>query len=80
WSPDGRRIAFAVDRTRIEVVDEAGARAAGPVVAPSADRMNLVELHSPSFTPDGADIAFAVIGNGMAELRTSRGALVAGED
>lgn len=80
WSPDGKRIAFAVNRSRIEIVDETGARTKGPAVSTSADRMNAVALSSPSFTPDGGDIAFAVVDGDAAELRTSRGVLVAGED
>ena len=38
------------------------------------------ELHSPSFTPDGQDIAFVVIDNGKAELRSSQATLVRGQD
>ena len=72
WSPDGTRIAYAVDRARIEVVD-----AAGTTTTPISLKAP-AELHSPSFTADGTDIAFSVIENGTAELRTSRATLVSG--
>ena len=80
WSPDGTRIAFAVDRARIEVVDAAGKSVTAATLAVSADRMNPTELHSPSFTPDGSDIVYHVLANGVSELRGSKGALVKGED
>ena len=80
WSPDGTRIAFAVDRARIEVVDAAGKSVTAATLTASADRMNPTELHSPSFTPDGADIVYHVLANGVSELRGSKGALVKGED
>jgi Tol biopolymer transport system component len=80
WSPDGMSIAFAVDRARIEVADAAGARRTAAKIAVSTDRLNPVELHSPSFTPDGKDIAYAVIENGTAQLRSGAGVLVKGQD
>lgn len=80
WSPDGARIAFVVDRARVEIVDAAGGRTRGPAVRASADRMNPVELRSPAFSPGEGDIVYAVLENGRAELRSSSGTLVAGED
>lgn len=80
WSPDGTRIAFAVDRSRIEVVDAAGARSAGPRLAPSRDRAAPADLHCPSYTPDGADIVYWALEDGRAELRGAAGPLVSGED
>lgn len=80
WSPDGKQIAFAVDRARIEVADGAGARRIAAKITVSADRLNPVELHSPSFIPDGKDIAYAVIENGTAQIRSGAGVLVKGED
>jgi len=80
WSPDGARIAFVVDRSRIEIVDGQGVRTRGPSIRPSSDRLNPVELRSPSFTPDGRDIVHAVLANGRCELRGAEGALFTGED
>ncbi|MBR7619750.1 PD40 domain-containing protein [Phenylobacterium sp. 20VBR1] len=80
WSPDGSKIAFAVDRARIEMVDALGKSVTAATLSVSADRMNPTELHSPSFTPDGADIVYHVLANGVSELRGSKGALVRGED
>ena len=80
WSPDGSKIAFAVERARIEIVDAKGARTVGPSITASADRMVPVELHSPAFTPDGKDVVYWAIDKGRAELRGSKGAIVAGED
>ena len=74
WSPDGARIAYAVDRARIEVVD-----AVGTTTTPISLKTP-AEIHSPSFTLDGKDIAFTVIENGKAELRTARTILVTGQD
>ena len=78
WSPDGTKIAFAVDRARIEVVDDKGARSTPIAIKASSDKPT--ELHSPSFTPDGRDIAYVAIENGAAELRAGAGFLVKGED
>jgi Tol biopolymer transport system component len=80
WSPDGARIAFAVDRARVLVADAAGQIAAGPSVRASADRMNPVELHSPSFAPDGGDIVVHVQERGRMEYRGAAGPLFEGED
>lgn len=80
WSPDGKRVAFAVDRARIEVVDEAGARTTVASIAASNDRMNPSELHSPSFTPDGKDVVYAILAGGGFLLRGSAGPLFTGED
>jgi Tol biopolymer transport system component len=75
WSPDGTRIAFVVANTRIDVVDvKTGARTTAVTVP--ADQV----IHSPSWTPDGKDLVYAVVLSGRSELWRSGTALVTGEE
>jgi Tol biopolymer transport system component len=80
WSPDGKSIAFTVDKVRIDVQGLDGARRTVAKVKASADRFNAASVASPAFTPDGQDVVFTAIENGKAELRTAAGVVVQGED
>ncbi|MCP2164015.1 WD40-like Beta Propeller Repeat [Goodfellowiella coeruleoviolacea] len=82
WSPDGTRIAFVTDGTRIDVVTVVGGSRATLVTAPAG-----AALHSPMWTPDGADVLYTEVVGGsvphvVESVRLMRGGtpLVTGED
>ena len=80
WAPDGKSLAFTVDKVRIDVQGLDGTRRTVAKVKPSADRFNAASVASPAFTPDGQDVVFTAIENGKAELRNGAGVLVRDED
>lgn len=63
WSRDGRRLAYTVDGTAIDVLDLATGVAARAVTAPAG-----ATLFGPSFSPDGAALAYVRIAGATAEL------------
>jgi Tol biopolymer transport system component len=63
WSPDGRRLAYTVDGTAIDVLDLASGTATRVVTAPAG-----ATLFGPSFSPDGATLAYVRIAGATAEL------------
>ncbi|HEX2130331.1 MAG TPA: amidohydrolase family protein [Actinophytocola sp.] len=63
WSPDGRRIAFTVDATAIDVLDLATGTVTRAVTAPEG-----ASLYGPSFSPDGATLAHVRVAGATAEL------------
>ena len=80
WSPDGSRIAFVANKSRVEVMDSMGRRNTVAGIEESHDLMLPREIHSPSFTPDGAEVLYTVIADGRAELHRNGRPLVTGED
>ena len=75
WSPDGKRVAFVVANTRIDVVD-LGTGARTTAVTVPADQV----IHSPAWTPDGKDLIYSLVLSGRSELWRSGKALVTGEE
>jgi Tol biopolymer transport system component/cytosine/adenosine deaminase-related metal-dependent hydrolase len=63
WSPDGRRLACTVDGTAIDVLDLASGTTSRVVTAPAG-----ATLYGPSFSPDGATLAYVRIAGATAEL------------
>ncbi len=80
WSPDGSRIAFVTNKSRVEIIDTTGRRTAVAGIEESHDIMLPREIHSPSFTPDGAEVIYTVIADGKAELHRNGRPLITGED
>jgi Tol biopolymer transport system component len=82
WSPDGTRIAFVADSTRIDVVTVAGGARSTAVTVPAGQ-----VIHGPEWTPDGADLVYALAAGGAtpqtpATVRLTRAGtpLFTGED
>lgn len=63
WSPDGQRLAYTVDGTAIDVLDLASGTTTRAVTAPAG-----AALYGPSFSPDGAILAYVRIAGATAEL------------
>ncbi|GAB3430368.1 amidohydrolase family protein [Actinophytocola sediminis] len=63
WSPDGRRLAYTVDAIAIDVLDLATGAVTRTVTAPDG-----ASLFGPSFSPDGAALAYVRIAGATAEL------------
>jgi len=75
WSPDGRRIAFVVGNVRIDVLELTSGARTTAVTVPAG-----VVLHSPAWTPDGADLVYYQLADGRTSLMRSGSPLVIGED
>lgn len=75
WSPDGGRVAFVVDNTRIDVLTVASGVRETAVTVP-AGRI----IHGPEWTPDGAELIHNVSGLGRSELWRGTTPLVTGQD
>ncbi|GLY93109.1 amidohydrolase [Actinoplanes sp. NBRC 103695] len=75
WSPDGGKVAFVVDNTRIDVLTVASGVRQTAVTVP-AGRV----IHAPEWTPDGAELIHNVSGLGRSELWRGNVPLVTGED
>src|SRR3546814_10913523 len=67
WSPDGTKIAYVADGTRLMVTDLAGEATLAASVPVSTDRMRPSEIHAPSFAPDGS-LAYVRIEAGAVTL------------
>ena len=81
WSPDSAKVAFVTNKSKVETVDVAsGTRIAAAEIEAGHDFMIPHEIHSPSFTPDGKDIIYSVIGDGKVELVKNGTPIVTGED
>jgi Tol biopolymer transport system component/cytosine/adenosine deaminase-related metal-dependent hydrolase len=63
WSPDGRRLAYTVDATAIDVLDLATGTTTRVVTGPAG-----ANLFGPSFSPDGGTLAYVRIAGAIAEL------------
>jgi Tol biopolymer transport system component/cytosine/adenosine deaminase-related metal-dependent hydrolase len=75
WSPDGSKIAFVVANTRIDVVTVADGTRTTAVQVPDGQ-----VIHSPEWTPDGADLVYCLTANGTAQLVRAGTALFTGEE
>jgi Tol biopolymer transport system component len=75
WSPDSARLAFVAANTQIDVVDIATGARTTAVRVPDGQ-----VIHSPAFTPDGADLVYCVQGGGTSRLLRSGTPLFTGED
>ena len=74
WSPDGGRIAFVVDNTRIDVVELASGTRTTAVTVPAGQ-----VLHSPAWTPDGRELVYYLLAGDRTELMRGGSPLVTGE-
>ncbi|WP_412737216.1 amidohydrolase family protein [Krasilnikovia sp. MM14-A1259] len=75
WSPDGRRVAYTVDGTAIDVIDVAtGAvtRAVEPVSGTS--------VFAPAFTPDGRSLAYVRLAGTTSDLMVGQTRVSTDED
>ncbi|MGH3881234.1 MAG: amidohydrolase family protein [Actinophytocola sp.] len=63
WSPDGRRLAYTVDGTAIDVLDLATGATTRAVTAPEG-----ATLFGPAFTPDGATLSYVRLTGATTEL------------
>jgi Tol biopolymer transport system component len=76
WSPDGAKVAFIVAGSRIDVVTVADGARTTAVTAPAGQ-----VLHTPAWTPDGADLVYyRLLPNGDTHLVRAGTPLFTGEE